>query len=75
MIIPEHPERIEISLDISPELYQTLQTIAKEINGDPAEVLLKGIILMQIVVAAKKEDKYLWITDKNSNLETQIIGI
>lgn len=68
-------DRMQINLDISPELYQTLQNVAKQINGDTAEVLLKGVMLMQLAATAKQEGKHIWIVDENNQLETEIIGI
>lgn len=71
----DNSHRVQVNLDISPELYQTLQNVAKQINGDTAEVLLKGVMLMQVAANAKQEGKHIWITDENNQLETEIIGI
>ncbi|MEH2001421.1 DNA-binding protein [Nostoc sp.] len=68
-------QRIQINLDLSPELYETLNNLAQQINGDNAEVLLKAIALLEVAVEAKQKGKYIWIADDNQNLETEIIGI
>jgi len=68
-------QRIQINLDLSPELYETLNNLAQKINGDNAEVFLKAIALMEVAVEAKQKGKHIWITDENQNLETEIIGI
>jgi predicted transcriptional regulator len=68
-------QRIQINLDLSPELYQTLNNLAEKINGDNAEVLLKAIALFEIAVEAKQKDKHIWIADDKQNLETEIVGI
>ncbi len=68
-------QRIQINLDLSPELYETLNNLAQKINGDNAEVLLKAIALMEVVSEAKQKGKHIWIADENQNLETEIIGI
>ncbi|MFN6568054.1 DNA-binding protein [Dendronalium sp. ChiSLP03b] len=68
-------ERIKINLDLSPELYETLNDIAQKINGDNAEVLLKAIALMEVAVEAKQTGKHIWIADENQNLETEVVGI
>ena len=75
MIIQGKNQRIQISLDLSPELYETLKNVAQQLNGDPAEVLLKGIVLMEVAVEAKQKGKHLWIVDENQNLETEVVGI
>ncbi|MEH2373253.1 DNA-binding protein [Nostoc sp.] len=68
-------QRIQINLDLSPELYQTLNNLAQHLNGDNAEVLLKAIALLEVAVDAKQKGKHIWITDDNQNLETEIVGI
>jgi hypothetical protein len=75
MKLSNNSDRVQINLDISPELYQTVQNVAKQINGDTAEVLLKGVMLMQVAATAKQEGKHIWIADENNQLETEIIGI
>lgn len=67
--------RIQINLDLSSEIYEILNDLAQKINGDNAEVLLKAIALMEVVVEAKQEGKHIWIVDDNQNLETEIVGI
>ncbi len=66
---------IQINLDLSPELYETLNNLAQHINGDNAEALLKAIALLEVAVNAKQKGKHIWITDDNENLETEIVGI
>jgi hypothetical protein len=36
-------QRIQINLDLSPELYETLNHLAQQMNGENAEVLLKAM--------------------------------
>ncbi|MEH2303388.1 MAG: DNA-binding protein [Nostoc sp.] len=68
-------QRIKINLDLSPELYETLNNLAQQINGDNAEVLIKAIALLEVAVEAKQKGKHIWILDENQNIETEIIGI
>ncbi|MEH1849776.1 MAG: DNA-binding protein [Nostoc sp.] len=68
-------QRIKINLDLSPEVYETLNNLAQQINGDNAEVLLKAIALLEIAVEAKQKGKHIWIADDDQNLETEITGI
>jgi hypothetical protein len=72
----EHePQRIQFHLDLSLELYETINNLAQQINGDYAEVLLKAIALLELAIEAKQQDKHLWIVDNQHNLETEIVGI
>lgn len=68
-------KRVQLSLDVSPELYQTLNDVAHKLNEDLADVLLKAIVLMEVAAEAKKEGKHIWIADDRQNLETEIVGI
>lgn len=68
-------QRIQINLDLSLELYQTLNNLAQQTNGDNTEVLLKAIALMEVAVEAKQKGKHIWIADENQNLETEVVGI
>ncbi|BAZ28544.1 hypothetical protein NIES4074_09780 [Cylindrospermum sp. NIES-4074] len=68
-------QRVQINLDLSPELYETLNNLAEQINGDNAEVLLKAIALMEVAVEAKQQGKHIWIADENKNLEAEVIGL
>ncbi|MBN3947244.1 MAG: DNA-binding protein [Nostoc sp. NMS7] len=68
-------QRIQINLDLSPELYQTLNNLTQHLNGDNAEVLIKAIALLEVAVKAKQKGKHIWIADDNQNLETEIVGI
>ena len=75
MIAQGKTQRIQINLDLSPELYETLNHLAQQMNGDNAEVLLKAIALLEIAVEAKQKGKHIWIADENQNIETEIVGI
>ncbi|MEA5565313.1 DNA-binding protein [Anabaena sp. UHCC 0399] len=75
MTTQNRPQRIQINLDLSPELYETINNLVQQINGDNTEVFLKAIALLEVVVEAKLKGKHLWITDDKQNLETEIIGI
>lgn len=73
-------EKIQLSLDVSTEFYQTLETLAQKISGNKkdkavANVLLKAITLMEIAVKAEEESKSIWIADKDEKLDTKIVGI
>ncbi|UKO99740.1 DNA-binding protein [Nostoc sp. UHCC 0870] len=70
-----NPQRVQINLDLSPELYETINNLVQQMNGDNTEVLLKAIALLEVAVEAKLKGKHLWITDDKYNLETEIIGI
>lgn len=68
-------EKINISYDVSPQFYLTLSDLAEKIDGDTADVLRKGVALMQVALEAKEQGKTIWIADKRHRLEAEIVGI
>ena len=71
----EQNKRVQFILDISPEMYQTLNDLTVTTKEDNATILLKALALMEVAVEAKQQGKHLWIADENNNLESEIIGI
>jgi hypothetical protein len=75
MTVQAQGQRVEFSLDVSPEVYTTLNYLAQKINGGPADVLLNAIALMEIAVEAEELGKTLWIVDQDEKLDTKIVGL
>lgn len=75
MTAQNQSDRIHLNLDLSAQLYATINNLAQQMQADNAEVLLKAIALLEVAVEAKLQDKHLWITDAKHNLETEIVGI
>jgi len=68
-------ERIKLSVEVSPELYETIERLAKKGHESKSDVLRKGIALMQVAVEAKQEGKRIGIAAQGQPLEKEIIGI
>jgi hypothetical protein len=72
-------EKIRLSLDVSPELNDLLEELAKDIDGNKSDVLRKAITLMDVAVQANKNNRKLLIADSDVNLDSprvqEIIGI
>lgn len=66
--------KIRVSLDISPELYAKLQSLARDIRGTKSDVLRKSLALMDVAVQARKSGKKIGIADRTEQLTTEIIG-
>jgi hypothetical protein len=75
MTVEAQGQRVQLSLDVSPELYQTLNSLAQQLHGDTADVLVKAISLLKVAVEAEKEGKKIWIANQNQELDTEIVGI
>jgi predicted transcriptional regulator len=68
-------DKVRLSLDVSPELNQTLEELATKIHGSKSDVLRKAIVLMELAVEAKEKQQKLGIVDKDRRLVTEIVGL
>ncbi|WP_427159787.1 DNA-binding protein [Aliinostoc sp. HNIBRCY26] len=75
MNLQNQNQRLQINLNLSQELYKTIDNLSQQIQGDHADVFLKALALLEIAVEAKQQGKHLWIVDDHENLETEISGI
>jgi len=71
---PDKP-RVRLSLDVSQELNELLETLSSEIDGSKSDVLRKGIVLMEILVKARKAGKKFGVAEKDQVLVTEIVGL
>ena len=71
----EGMERVRVSLDISAELYEKLQAMARDIHGTKSDVLRKSLVLMDVALEARKNGKKIGLADRSDQLTTEIIGI
>jgi predicted transcriptional regulator len=66
-------EMVHFSLDLSPELNQILEELARKIGGTKSDVLRQAITLMQVLVQAKEQTQKLGITAVDELIATEII--
>jgi predicted transcriptional regulator len=69
----ENKEMIHFNLDLSPELNETLEEMARKIGGTKTDVLRQAIALMQIVVTAKEQGRKFGIAEVDQPLATEIL--
>lgn len=69
----DQKEMIHFNLDLSPELNDTLEQMAKKIGGTKTDVLRQAIALMQIVVTAKEQGRKFGIAEVDQPLATEIL--
>jgi predicted transcriptional regulator len=68
-------ETIRLSLNVSPELYETLNTLAAKLHSTKSDVLRKAVALLEVAVRAKEEHKKFGVAAPNQTLETEIVGL
>lgn len=68
--------KVRLSLEVSPELNETLEHLVRQGGGSSkSEVLRKAIALMQVAVDARQQGKKIGIAEKDQPLSTEFIGI
>ncbi|MBW4699175.1 MAG: DNA-binding protein [Aphanocapsa lilacina HA4352-LM1] len=67
--------KVRLSLDVSQELYQVLDEIARMEETTKADVLRRSIALMQVAVEAKRQGLKFGAADQDQVLKTEIVGI
>ena len=63
-------EKIKLIMEMSPQLYATLDTLAQKIDSDKADVLQKAISLFEVAVTALEEGKEIKIIDREQAEQT-----
>jgi len=71
----EGNEKVRVSLDISPELNDRLQEMARDMHGTKSDVLRKSLALMLVALQATKDGKKVGIAERSDQLTTEIIGL
>lgn len=70
----EPADRVRISFDVSSELNEKLQAMARDINGTKSEVLRKSLALLEVALEATRDGKKIGIADRSEQLTREIIG-
>lgn len=68
-------EKVRLSLDLSKELYEQLETLATDSHASKSDVLRKALGLMIVATDAKKAHKKLGVFTQDEHLEKEIVGI
>jgi predicted transcriptional regulator len=69
-------EKVRLSLDVSPELNDLLDTLAYKTHSSKSDVLRKAIALMEVAVLAKEQGQTIGVAEKGGmTLLKEIIGL
>ena len=66
---------IRLSLDVSPELNNALNEMAKKTHTSKSDVLRKSVVLMELAVNEKEKGRHLGIVDQNNQVIKEIVGL
>lgn len=67
--------KVRLSLDVSPELNDLLESLAVRIGGTKSDVLRKGIALLEVAIDAKARGLKMGVARAGTDLLTEIVGI
>ena len=67
-------DKVRVSLDISPELNEKLQAMARDINGTRSEVLRKSLVLFDLAIEARKQGKKMGLRTAANSFPQKLLG-
>lgn len=75
MGVPMADKNVRLSLEMSAEINATLDRLAEQLGTTKAEVMRKGIALMDVAADAKRKGKAFGVADSPDALSLQIVGL
>jgi predicted transcriptional regulator len=69
-------DKVKMTLEMSPELNQVIEQMAKASSSTKVEVVRKALALMEVAFEAKAKDQVLALVGKKDDkLVTRIVGL
>ena len=65
---------IRLSLDVSPEVNETLDQMAAASHSTKSDILRKSIALMEVALEEKRRGNHLGIIGKDQRVVKEIVG-
>ena len=73
--MPTGREKIRLTLDVSPDLNQTLEHLASQTGSTKSDLLRRAIALVEVAVEARQKGQRLSLSDENDKVLTKIVGL
>jgi hypothetical protein len=67
--------KVRLTVDVSKELNDMLESIARESGSTKSDVFRKAIALLDVAHRAKRQGKRIGIAKLEQQLETEIVGL
>jgi len=64
---------VRMSLDLSPEANELLESLSNKIHGSKSEVLRRAIVLLAVAVEAKEKGQKFGVASPGQDLKTEIL--
>jgi predicted transcriptional regulator len=71
----ERGRKVRLTVDVSPELNETLDQLADNAHLTKSEILRRAIALMKVAAQAHEKGQKLALIDKDQQALTEIVGI
>lgn len=71
----ETNEKVKLSLFVSPQLNELLESLAKEASGTKSDVLRKALALYEVAADAKREGNRIGVITRDRQVLTEIVGV
>jgi hypothetical protein len=68
-------EHVKVTLDLSPELAQSLDSLLNETRDTPSDLFRKALGLYKLAKEAKREGKAVGAAKNPDSLETEFVGL
>lgn len=68
-------DMIRLSLDLSPQANNALESVASSQHTTKSDVLRKAIALVQVAEEARRANRKIGIFDTEANVFSEIVGI
>ncbi len=67
-------KNVRLSLDVSSELNDALESVASQTHSTKSDVLRKSIALLEMAVKEKKHGHHLGVFDDQNKIVKEIVG-
>jgi predicted transcriptional regulator len=68
-------DKVKLSLYVSPQLNETLESMAQQSGSTKSDVLRKALALFEVASEARRDGNRIGILTKDRQLVTEIVGV
>lgn len=66
---------VRLTLELSPDLNDSLERMADQLHGTKSDVLRKAIAIMEVALKARQQGRAFGVARPGTELATEIVGI
>lgn len=67
--------KVRLTVDVTDELNERLNSLAEETGGSKSELLRKAIALVEVAVQAKRAGRHVAVVDRDEKVVSTIVGL